>query len=294
MAHDPDAGLLYVGTGNGSPWNRDHRSPGGGDNLYLSSILALDPADGRIVWHYQTTPGDDWDYTATQPLMLLDLEIDRAMRSVIVQAPKNGFFYVIDRHTGELISAEPFTDDLTWATHVDLATGRPVETLEARYGMTGVPAYLSPGPNGAHNWPPMSWSPLTGLVYIPAQNNVYYFRKSDGFDFLAGRWNTGTDSPPEEERPDPPDLNGPPSFLQARDPVTNSETWRARSHGGARWYACDRGWLSVLGHGLRSRGTRSRERERDVVDGDRSRTRIACFLLARGATIHSGGIRGRR
>ena len=232
MAHDPEAGLLYVGTGNGSPWNRDHRSPGGGDNLYLSSILALDPADGRIVWHYQTTPGDDWDYTATQPLMLLDLEIDGAIRPVIVQAPKNGFFYVIDRLTGELISAEPFADDLTWATHVDLATGRPVETPEARYGMTGVPAYLSPSPNGAHNWPPMSWSPITGQVYIPAQNNVYYFRKSDDFDFRAGRWNTGTDRPPEEERPDPPELNGPPSFLQARDPVTNSETWRASSHGG--------------------------------------------------------------
>ena len=128
MAVDPDAGLLYIGTGNGSPWNRDNRSPGGGDNLYLSSILALDPADGALRWHYQTTPGDDWDYTATQPLMLLDLTIDGREREVVAQAPKNGFFYVIDRHTGELISAEAFADDLTWATHVDPETGRPVET----------------------------------------------------------------------------------------------------------------------------------------------------------------------
>ena len=111
FAYDPEANLLYVGTGNGAPWSRDIRSPGGGDNLYLSSILALNADDGELVWHYQTTPGDDWDYTATQPLMLLDLTIDGRDRKVIVQAPKNGFFFVIDRLTGEFISGEPYADD---------------------------------------------------------------------------------------------------------------------------------------------------------------------------------------
>ena len=137
MAYDPELDLLYVGTGNGAPWNRDNRSPGGGDNLFLSSILALNPEDGELVWYYQTTPGDDWDYTATQPIMLLDLEIGGRGRQVLVQAPKNGFFYVLDRRTGELISAEAFADDLTWASGIDMETGRPIETPEARYGLTG-------------------------------------------------------------------------------------------------------------------------------------------------------------
>lgn len=132
MAYDPDADLLYVGTGNGSPWNRDVRSPGGGDNLYLSSILALRPDTGALAWHYQTTPGDSWDYTAVQPLLLADLTIEGRARKVILQAPKNGFFYVLDRVTGELISAEPFSR-VTWASHVDKQTGRPVEAPGARY-----------------------------------------------------------------------------------------------------------------------------------------------------------------
>ena len=231
MAFDPVANLLYVGTGNGSPWNRDHRSPGGGDNLYLSSILALDPADGRIVWYYQTTPGDDWDYTATQPLMLLDLEMEGQKRPVIVQAPKNGFFYVLDRLTGELISAESFTDDLTWATHVDFESGRPVETPEARYGMTGKPVYLSPGPTGAHNWPPMSWNPSAGLVFIPARNTIYHYRMAESFEFRQGRWNTGTDRG-RDNLPEPPSLSGAANYLQARDPVANAEVWRAPARGG--------------------------------------------------------------
>ncbi len=237
MAVDADAGLLYIGTGNGSPWNRDNRSPGGGDNLYLSSILALDPADGAIRWHYQTTPGDDWDYTATQPLMLLDLEIGGRERQVIVQAPKNGFFYVVDRLSGELISAEPFADDLTWATHVDPATGRPVETAGARYGMTGEPLYLAPGPRGAHNWQPMAWNPDAGLVYIPATNNNYLYEKSPGFEYQPGVWNTGTvrgtgggDS--RGPRPPRPELTGPPNLLLGWDPAENREVWRVVAGGG--------------------------------------------------------------
>ncbi len=232
MAVDEAAGLLYVGTGNGSPWNRDHRSPGGGDNLYLSSIVALDPEDGAMAWHYQTTPGDDWDYTATQPLMLLDLDIGGTERQVIVQAPKNGFFYVVDRITGELISAEPFADDLTWATSVDLASGRPVETPEARYGMTARGVYLAPGTQGAHNWHPMSYSPQTGLVYLPATNNNYYFEKSGEYEFQPGRWNTGTTRGSDAGRPARPELTGPANLLLAWDPAENREAWRAPADGG--------------------------------------------------------------
>ena len=246
---DPDAGLVYIGTGNGSPWNRDNRSPGGGDNLYLSSIVALDPADGAFKWHYQTTPGDDWDYTATQPLMTLDLEIGGRERQVIVQAPKNGFFYVVDRLTGELISAEPFADDLTWATAVDPKTGRPMETPEARYGMTGKGAYLAPGPRGAHNWHPMSWSPRAGLVYIPATNNNYYFEKADEFEYRAGRWNTGTTR--GEDRPDQPELQGPRNLLLAWDPAGNREAWRVPARGGHGGTMATGGDLVFWGTGAR-------------------------------------------
>ena len=232
MAFDPEADLLYVGTGNGSPWNRDLRSPGGGDNLYLSSILALNPDTGEPVWHYQTTPGDDWDYTATQPLMLLDLTIAGRDRKVIIQAPKNGFFYVVDRLTGELISASAYADALTWAIGVDVDTGRPIETPEARYGRTGQGVWLSPGPIGAHNWPPMSWNPSTGLVYLPAQNTGSYYVQAVDFEYQQGRWNTGTGgAAARENRPDRPELEGPRTMLLALDPVTNSEVWRAASEG---------------------------------------------------------------
>ncbi len=133
MAYDPELNLLYIGVGNGSPWNQFLRSPGGGDNLFLSSVVALNPDTGEYVWHYQTTPGDTWDYTATQHMILADLMIEGEVRKVIMQAPKNGFFYVLDRVTGEFISADAYVP-ITWATSVDPETGRPVETEEnARY-----------------------------------------------------------------------------------------------------------------------------------------------------------------
>src|ERR1700752_1286869 len=126
MAYDPELDLLYLGVGNGSPWDRKSRSPGGGDNLFVSSIMALRPDTGEYVWHYQTTPGETWDFTATQHLILADLTIDGKRRPVIMQAPKNGFFYVLDRVSGELISANNYAV-VNWASGIDSTTGRPLE-----------------------------------------------------------------------------------------------------------------------------------------------------------------------
>ncbi len=222
MAYDPELDLLYIGTGNGSPWSREIRSAGEGDNLYLSSIIAVDPDDGSYVWHYQTTPGDDWDYTATQPIMLADIVIDGVERQVLMQAPKNGFFYVIDRRTGRLISAEPYAYT-TWATRIDLETGRPVETPIARYDEVG--AWISPGPIGAHNWEPMSYNPGTGLVYVPGQNNQSFYRRNIDFEVVRGRFNTGTggSAPRTIEAPSIP---ASPGYLVAWDPAANAERWR--------------------------------------------------------------------
>ncbi len=175
IVYDPELDLVYVGTGNGAPWYRGIRSPGGGDNLYLSSILALKASDGEQVWYFQTTPGDHWDFTATQPLMLADLEIEGALRKVIMQAPKNGFFYVLDRVTGEFISAEAFAD-ITWAKGVDQETGRPIEAA----GVSGMePFIISPDPTGAHSWYPMAYSPDTGLVYLPVRENTLFLHRPD-------------------------------------------------------------------------------------------------------------------
>ena len=219
MAYDAELDLLYIGTGNGSPWNREVRSPGGGDNLYLSSIVALRADTGEYVWHYQTTPGDSWDYTATQHIILADLGIDGETRKVLMQAPKNGFFFVLDRASGELISAEKYVD-ITWATHVD-ETGRPVEAAGARYETE--PFLLRPSALGGHNWQPMSFSPASGLVYIPAQLNSMYLAPPSSFKFVPDRWNLGVGM-----RPVPPELDeGPPSgHLLAWDPVAQTEAWR--------------------------------------------------------------------
>ena len=189
IVFDPELDILYIGTGNGSPWNRDLRSPGGGDNLYLSSILAINPDNGKYIWHYQTTPADNWDYTATQQMILAEIEINNEIRSVIMQAPKNGFFYVLDRKTGELISAEKF-GHVTWATHVDMETGKPVESEFADYQENGG-SYIWPSPYGAHNWQPMSYSKKTGYIYIPVQTIPAYFSGQKEVSYKVNRWNTG-------------------------------------------------------------------------------------------------------
>ena len=167
MAYDPELDLLYVGVGNGGPWNRQLRSDGRGDNLFLSSIVALRPGTGEYVWHFQETPGDEWDYTATQSIILADLRIDGRPRKVLMQAPKNGFFYVLDRASGEFLSGTPYVT-VNWASGLDPNSGRPRENPASRYSDSGVPSAQSPGPLGGHNWHPMSYSPDTGLVYLPA------------------------------------------------------------------------------------------------------------------------------
>ncbi len=219
LAYDPELDLLYVGTGNGSPWNQQIRSPQGGDNLYISCILALRPDTGELVWHYQITPGDTWDYTATQHMILADLNIGGRLRKVLMQAPKNGFFYVLDRATGELISAEAFVE-VTWAKGVDKKTGRPIENPAARY-KTGF-SIQKPGPLGGHNWMPMSFNPETGLVYIPSQDFMGLYAPDGKFSYRPGAWNTGVDFAPMKDAP----VTIPPGRLLAWDPVAQKERWR--------------------------------------------------------------------
>jgi quinohemoprotein ethanol dehydrogenase len=227
MAYDPVLDTLYIGTGNGSPWNRYVRSPGGGDNLYLSSIVALDPDTGDYKWHYQTTPGDSWDYTATQHMILADLEINGQMRKVIMQAPKNGFFYVIDRTNGELISAENYVP-INWATHVDMETGRPVENPANNYFDT--PALTTPGPLGGHNWQPMAFNPDTGLVYIPAQEMLFVYSHDKDFEYNPKTWNTGQQIEMTYLPKNPDELamvdKATFGYLLAWDPVAQKEVWR--------------------------------------------------------------------
>ena len=200
IVYDEDLDQLYFGVGNGNPWNHGVRSGGEGDNLFLSSIVAVNPDTGKYLWHYQETPGETWDYTGTQHIIQAEIdwpadapadtaatagsdvadantETETAVttgaanskRKVLFHAPKNGFFFVIDRTNGKLLSAEPFVDNINWATGYDMETGRPIENPDARFYKTGKPFVAIPGALGAHNWHPMSYNPKSGLVYIPAQ-----------------------------------------------------------------------------------------------------------------------------
>ncbi len=224
MTFDPDLNLMYVGTGNGSPWSHRKRSPAGGDNLYLASIVALDPDTGQYKWHYQETPGDNWDYTSTQPMILADLTINGQPRKVILHAPKNGFFFVIDRTNGQFISAKNFVD-VNWTTGYD-AKGRPVDVAEAR--ATDKPFDSVPGPYGAHNWHPMSFNPQTGLVYLPAQNVPVNLLDDKNWTFNGAQpmqpggntgWNTAKFLNAE------PPKSKPFGRLLAWDPVQQKTVW---------------------------------------------------------------------
>ncbi len=230
MVFDPKLNTVYIGTGNGSPWTRYIRSPGGGDNLYLSSIIALDPETGKMKWYYQETPSDNWDYTSTQPLMLVDLPWAGKQRKLILHAPKNGFFYVLDRETGELLSAKNFVTT-TWASGVDMKTGRPIETPNGQYNKQT--QFVLPSANGGHNWHPMAYNPATGLVYLPTQDiaGIYSlsseWTKEHKYTPEKNWWNLGLDWTAYIDAinalPDLPTSHG---FLKAWDPLTGQVKWQ--------------------------------------------------------------------
>ncbi|MFM2125655.1 MAG: quinohemoprotein alcohol dehydrogenase [Acidobacteriota bacterium] len=190
MAYDPDAELVYVGTGNAGPWPENLRKTVGKDALYACSILAINVNTGQLKWYFQNVPGDSWDYDTVAQLMLVDLTIKGKPRKVLMQANKNGFFYLIDRLTGEFIQAKPFAK-VTWAAGLDEKTGRPIVHKDSMYTDTES-IQLTPGPGGAHNWPPMSFNPTTGLVYIPGQSGAgFNYQVDPNFDYKPGQLNLG-------------------------------------------------------------------------------------------------------
>ena len=222
ISFDPKLNLLYFGVGNGGDWNQRKRSLNKGDNLYIASIVALNPDTGAYVWHYQATPGDEWDYDAVEQLVLADLEIQGTRRQVLMQANKNGFFYVLDRKTGLLISAVPFVP-ITWAKGIDTKTGRPIEAENARYSITGKAVDIIPGPVGAHSWIPMAFNPDTGLVYIPAVKIANHFLPP-GKDIPSSPvgWNIDIGFTTTSVHQ---------GFLLAWDPIHQKEAWRVTYRG---------------------------------------------------------------
>ncbi|MBV1877296.1 MAG: PQQ-dependent dehydrogenase, methanol/ethanol family [Pseudomonadales bacterium] len=229
IVYDPDFNHLYLGVGNGSPWTRVIRSPGGGDNLFLSSIVALDADTGVMKWYYQTTPGDNWDYTAVQDMVLADMEVDGVDRKVLMQAPKNGFFYVLNRENGELLRAHKYVS-ANWATHVDMESGRPVE--DPALGYLEDSKWVLPGAIGGHNWQAMSFDKRKGIMYIPAMENPLAYAMNDEwkntgtYKHVVGGWNTGIEFgrivQVMSEAGDPPKARG---ILKAFNPLTGKESW---------------------------------------------------------------------
>ena len=234
MAYDPELDLMYIGVGNGSPWNQSYRSPGGGDNLYLSSIVAIRPKTGQYVWHFQTTPGETWDFTATQHIILADLPIDGKPRKVLMQAPKNGFFYVIDRVTGKFISGKNY-GPVNWATGLDPVTGRPIENPDARVDKTGKPFVSVPGAGGAHSWHPMAYDPRQKLVYIPAQIAGFPYVPEANWQASKVGFNNGMNfsaaAMPADKAVREGAKAGTLGALVAWDPATQTERWRVNYPG---------------------------------------------------------------
>lgn len=230
IVYDPEFNHVYLGVGNGSPWSRLIRSPGGGDNLFLTCIVAVDADTGEMKWYYQTVPGDNWDYTAVQDMTLADLVVDGTPRKVLMQAPKNGFFYVLDRSNGELLRAHPYVQT-TWASHVDMETGRPVENLEMDFSEK--PKWILPGPLGGHDWQAMSFDESKGRMYLPTQDLAFLYTldpefKNTGFyKRNPGTMNLGTDEENisflvAEYADEEPMASG---NLKAFDPLTGEEIW---------------------------------------------------------------------
>ena len=225
MSYDAQTNLLYIGVGNGSPHNRRVRSPQGGDNLFLSSIVALNPDTGKYVWHFQETPAEAWDYTATQQITIADIEWQGKTRHVLLHAPKNGFFFIIDALDGKLLSAEKYVP-VTWSSGYDLATGRPREVAGQDY-RSEVAFY--PSGLGGHNWQSMAYSPQTGLMYIPAQHFGMRVSGDDHMKFFPRSYNLGYggDGPPDNYLFTQALLKSlQKGYLKAWDPRTQKEIWR--------------------------------------------------------------------
>ena len=227
IVYDPSLDLLYFGTGNATAWYRDLRGKRQDDNLYAASILAVRATNGELAWHFQTVPGDNWDFDATQPLVQADLTIGGRPRKVIMQASKNGFFYVLDRQTGEFISGTPFVSGITWAKGLDPKTGRPIESPTAYNGFQ--PVIVSPDPGGGHNWNPIAFSPATGLVYLAAKDGTNALHAPDKqWKYNPKDGNVGADA-----RYEGPLLKKlismppPTGELLAWDPVKQRAAWRA-------------------------------------------------------------------
>jgi len=237
ISYDPESELLYVGTGNAEPWPQALRTKStstGLDNLYVASIVAVNVNNGEYKWHYQMVPGDQWDYDSVQQMTLADLQINGRTRKVIMQANKNGFFYVLDRITGEFISAQPFSR-VSWAKGIDPKTGRPIINPEVMYGKDPQP--VSPGGGGAHNWSPMSFNPQTGLVYIPTRGwDTFNYAVNYDFDATraGGTGLSGLNSNTRDltRRPPAPFIGPEPlpggnvSTLVAFDPIKQEIRWR--------------------------------------------------------------------
>ncbi len=227
IVYDTAFNQILIGVGNGSPWDHRLRSEGKGDNLFISSVVALDADSGEYKWHYQGVPGESWDFTQTQSIILASLKIDGSDRKVMMQAPKNGFFYVIDRSNGKLLSAKNFVPQ-NWTSGIDMKTGRPIEMPGSRYEKGAFVAL--PSGHGAHNWQPMAYSPQTQLAYIPAQEVPLAYVSDNPFVARPGGWNLGVNlainTLPDDKaalKAIRATLKG---YLIAWDPVRQKEAWR--------------------------------------------------------------------
>src|SRR5262249_2644449 len=228
LSYDPQLDLLYIGTANGDPWPGEIRNPGHQANLFAASIVALRAETGEYAWHYQENPGDEWDYDSTQQMILADLTIDGKLRHVLLHAPKNGFFYVLDRATGELLSAKPFTK-VTWASGIDLKSGLPIENAAAHYEDSKQPAVVVPGPTGAHSWHAMSFNPQAGLVYLPVIENGFPFKSVEHLSYSSTAFNNGIDfvaaGLPQDPKVKKAVIASVKGHLVAWDPVKQAEAW---------------------------------------------------------------------
>jgi alcohol dehydrogenase (cytochrome c) len=211
-AYDAELDLVYWGTGNAGPWNPQVRL---GDNLYVCSVLAFRPKTGELVWHYQFSPNDPYDYDATEVGMLVEIK----GRKVLAQANRNGFFYVLDRANGKLLAANPYVK-VNWADKVDLTTGRPVESEATKKIRNGESAEIWPSVLGGKNWTPMSWNPATGLAYANTLNMSWPYKIAKQ-DYKRGEWYLGIDfkgvTMPKNE---------PHGYLMAMDPMTGKSKWK--------------------------------------------------------------------